>query len=130
MAGAAAVKQESDALLCTTPRDFVMHCRPSLVSHVWRWRVSTDYRIDCWSAYSGGGIRNISDTLEVLDFKYCDGASSDGEGLLILPSPSGVLSTIHFEVPPLRLCSVSLHALRTFTKIILRNHHRVLSGTR
>ena len=87
--------------------------------------MSVDYRIDCWSAYSGGGIRNISDTLEVLDFKYCDGASSDGEGLLILPSPSGVLSTIHFEVPPLSVLCRSTHC--TLTKIILRNHHRVLS---
>jgi hypothetical protein len=89
MAGAAAVKQESDALLY--------------------------YRIDCWSAYSGGGIRNISTTLEVLDFKYCDGASSDGEGLLILPSPSGVLSTIHFEVPPLSVWALHSCCNKTFS---------------
>ena len=71
MAGVAAVKQESDALLY--------------------------YRIDDWDAYKGtGGIQDISQTMEVLDFKFGNSAQ-DGEGLLIVPSPSGALSTLHFE---------------------------------
>jgi hypothetical protein len=73
MAGVAAVKQESDALLY--------------------------YRLDGWQPYKGtGGIQDISPTMEVLDFKYCDAdCSGDGEGLVIVPSPSGVLSTLQME---------------------------------
>jgi len=73
MAGVAAVKQESDALLY--------------------------YRIDAWTAYEGtGGIQDVLPTMEVLDFKYCDAdCAQDGEGLIIVPSPSGALSTLQFE---------------------------------
>jgi hypothetical protein len=70
MAGVAAVKQASDALLY--------------------------YRIDGWEPYKGtDGVKDISPTLEVLDFKYCDAdCSGDGEGLVVVPSPSGILSTL------------------------------------
>ena len=73
MAGVAAVKQESDVLLY--------------------------YRLDGWETYAGtGGVRNVSSTMEVLDFRYCESdCATDGEGLLMIPSPKGVLSTLQLE---------------------------------
>jgi hypothetical protein len=72
MAGVAAVKQESDALLY--------------------------YSLNDWSAYVGtAGVQNISDTLEILDFRFDDRSSGDGEGMILVPSPSGTLSTVSFE---------------------------------
>eukprot|EP00038_Savillea_parva_P014573 m.216526 g.216526 ORF g.216526 m.216526 type:complete len:717 (+) comp28403_c0_seq1:25-2175(+) len=73
MTGVAAVKQESDAILY--------------------------YRLNDWGTYVGTqGIQNVSSTLDVLDFRYCDAdCSNDGEALLMLPNPSSTLSTMQFE---------------------------------
>ena len=38
----------------------------------------------------------VTPTLEVLDMRYAS-ASYDGEAMLILPGPEGMLSTLHFD---------------------------------
>ena len=71
------------------------------------WKHKVDmylyYELGSWSPFfSVGGYRpmgqpdGVTPTLEVLDMRYAS-ASYDGEAMLILPGPEGMLSTLHFD---------------------------------
>ena len=82
-----------------------MRSRLLMGTAAWKHKVDMYlyYELGSWSPFfSVGGYRpmgqpdGVTPTLEVLDMRYAS-ASYDGEAMLILPGPEGMLSTLHFD---------------------------------
>eukprot|EP01051_Picozoa_sp_SAG22_P000323 SAG22_NODE_7_length_40155_cov_25.241356_36_plen_176_part_00 len=81
--------------------------RSRLLMGVAAWKQQSDfyiyYGLGGWSSFSdhngyspAGKPEALTPFLEVTDVRYT-ASSYDGEALLVLPGPKGMLSTIHFE---------------------------------